>query len=127
MSPVEQIVMKLRKYPWIKYEATEKSIEVQGLDENGFPVSFMEEGAEFTVYLGPCHWHFEDLNEALDYFGFGLSKKCRLREVIRGRPYKWIVEQRTDTGWSQVNMTGLLFFRFWKRREEKIFQNDLIE
>jgi hypothetical protein len=127
MSPVEQIVMKLQKYPWIKYEAKEKSIEVPEPNENGFSVSFSEDGKEYVVCLGPCHWHLEEMEEALDHFGFGLSKKCRLRELVRGRPYKWIIEQETDTGWAQVNLTGLLFFRFWKKREERIYQNCLIE
>lgn len=127
MTPIEQIESKLKKYPWIKYFTKENSIEVNEVNENGFSVSFIEEGNEYSVYLGPCHWHFEDLDEALNYFGFGLSTKCRLREIIRGQPYKWIVEQKSDKGWEQVNLTGLLFFRFWKKREEKIYQNSLIE
>jgi hypothetical protein len=125
MAAIEKIIGTLSGHPGVKFGRVGNRLEVEPQGPDGFPVSFIQETSGFTVLLGPCRWHFEDEKEALDHFAFGLTRKCRLREIRRGRPYRWIVEQKTAGGWSPMNETGILSFRVWKRKEERMYQNGL--
>lgn len=109
MPALEKLIGNLSAYPELKLGRVGNRLEIETGGPDGFPVSFFEEPGGFTVYLGSCHWHFGDEKEALEHALFGLSDRCRLREVSRGKPYRWIVEQLTDKGWSPMNETGLLF------------------
>lgn len=127
MPAIEKIIGKLSGYPNVKYGRVGNRLEIDKPNPEGFPVTFIEEKDGFTVCFGSNHRHFDEEDEALDYLAFGLSGNCRLREIIRGSPHKWIVEQRDRDGWAPMNEVGLLFFRFWKRKTEKVYQNTLFD
>lgn len=127
MAAIERIIKNLSVYPNLKYGRVGNRLEIEKVNPSGFPLTFVEESDGFTVYFGQNHWHFDEEGEALDYLAFGLSVKCRVRELIRGFPYKWIVEQEDHGEWKPMNVMGLLFFQFWRKRTEKVYQNSLFK
>ena len=49
----------------------------------------------------------------------------RLREFrAGGRPYRWILEARSPSGWEVHSTMGLLFWNYFARRSESVYQND---
>jgi hypothetical protein len=127
MTPVEKIKDKLRKYPQARFEATARSITVLPDSEGGFRVSLVQDGNEYVVFFNGWHEKFLDQEEALNCFAFGLSAECRLKEFRRGKfAYKWVVEERTEDGWTADSETGRFFFPFWRGTEIRILQNSLI-
>jgi hypothetical protein len=125
MTAIDAIVLKLSGYPGLRFGKLGNRLEIDPPNPGGFPLSFAEEGNGFTVSFGSNHWHFQEEAEALDYLAFGLSGKCRLREISRGRPYKWFVEQKAGDGWQVMRETGLIFFPFWRKKTEAVYQNTL--
>jgi hypothetical protein len=125
MSAIDRIIQKLSKYPGVKFGRAGNRIEIEKPNPGGFPLSFVEEEKIFSVYFGSNRCHFDKEEEALDYLAFGLSRKCRLREIVRGSPHKWIVEQEFEDGWKAMNEMGLIFFQFWRKKRENVYQNTL--
>jgi hypothetical protein len=127
MSLIEEVETKLQKYPRAKYERDGESIRVLPLSDGGFSVWLIERAHDYAVHFEGWHEEFEDEDEALDCFAFGLSSDCRLRECGRGGvAYKWTVESLEEGRWISGSTTGLLFFPFWKRREVRYLQNSLL-
>lgn len=126
---IEEIVNRLKKYPEAEYELNAESKIVNPKNENGFPVTLTDnENGNFTVALDFWHEEFDDENEALNCFAFGLSKDCRLRLTKKGnRPIKWTVESYENGNWKEYSTTGLFSLSFWKKAEYKFLQNDLIK
>lgn len=125
-SAIEKILKRLSEYPGLQFGKAGPRLEIAKPNPGGFPMSFVEEAQGFSVYFGPLRCRFESEDEALDHLAFGLSKKCRLREMARGKPYKWILEQETAEGWRAMREAGFLFFRFWRGRTEVVYQNALL-
>lgn len=128
MNIIDEIRERLKKYPHIRYEASEGSITVFPTSENGFDVSlYVGDHEGFVVYYNGWHEDVQTRDEALDRFAFGLSSECRLKESSRGgRVYRWTMEFRRDGEWREGGTTALLFFRFWNRKSERYLQNNLI-
>ncbi|HJR57488.1 MAG TPA: hypothetical protein VJ798_13010 [Rhizomicrobium sp.] len=128
--PVADIIEeKFKSHPEARYSRDGSSITVQSKEAHGFPVSYsFNDGRHAVSYLG---WHeeFEDQDEALDCFAFGLSKKCRLQVWKKGHfPYKWVVEVKDSEGnWKEDSRTGLLLFPYWKGTTITSLQNDLMK
>jgi hypothetical protein len=131
MSLIEEIKDKLRNYPSLSYSETENSITIHVPDrEAGFDISlYIDSGAytAYTVAFGNWHGPFDTEEEAGEFVAFGLSDQCRMRELSRGdTPYKWVVESFRNGKWVMVQEAGLLFFPFWKKKIEKVFQNSIM-
>lgn len=126
---IDEILIGLKKYPEAEYELNAESITVNPTSENGFPVTFSDNGdGSFTVAFDFWHEDFDDENEALNCFAFGLSKDCRLRLTKKGnRPIKWTVESYANGNWKEYSTTGLFNLSFWKKAEYEFLQNDLIK
>jgi hypothetical protein len=120
MPAIEKIINKLSGFLNLKFGRVGNRLEIEKPNPEGFPLTFIEEKDGFTVRFRSNHWHFDEESESLDYLAFGLSRKCRLREIIRGSPHKWIVEQEDHGGWKPMNEMGLLFFRFWKENRKGV-------
>jgi hypothetical protein len=79
MNVIDQIKVKLQKYPHVRYEAEESSITVFPPSENGFEVSMYvgEPGLHerFSVFYNGWHEEFLDEEEAMECFAFGLSSE----------------------------------------------------
>jgi hypothetical protein len=51
-----------------------------------------------------------------------------LKVTIKGgKPFKWTVEFLRDGVWHRDATTALFAFRFWKKKEVRYLQNDLIK
>ena len=115
---------KLDKFPEIKYLIEGNSITVPSNCEKGFPVSFCQSQNNFTVSFKGWHEEFDKEEEAFACFKFGLSQKCRLKVLSRGKfEYKWILEHQRNNEWAQDSETGLMFFPFWEKENISYFQN----
>ena len=127
MSAIEEIKARLHKYPHARYEIDGASITVLPVSDNGFTVSLTENPNDYTVSFAGWHEDFQNQDEALNCFTFGLSDDCRLQEMRRGNfAYKWTVEAKKDGSWVKDSTTGLFFFPFWKNRVVRYLQNNLI-
>ena len=126
MNVIDRIREKLKSYPAVKSTETANSITVLPNSEAGFEVRLDDNGETYTVSFEGWHQNFEDAEEALDCFAFGLSSECRLRELRKGgSPYRWIVESMVDGSWITDSETGQLIYPFWKRTETVYRQNKL--
>jgi len=128
MTAIEKIESKLRKYPSAQFSVSGDMITVQPTDSEGFSVWLTEKRPGYTVGYDGWHDEFEDEEDALAAFDFGLSEDCRLKVIQRGEiDCAWIVEGRDADGrWSGDSTTGLLFTPFWKKRKTIYRQNHLI-
>ena len=53
-----------------------------------------------------------------------LSPAMRLRELCAGGgAYRWYLESDSATGWQVEYEMGLLFWKFWANRSERIYRN----
>lgn len=127
LEPLIEIQNRLKKHPLAKFVADENSISLYPASECGFMVEFhVSVGNKFTVYFEGWHECFDDATEALNYFAFGLSKKCRLKTISRGgKPHRWMVQSCEGVNWVDDSETGLFLFPFWKKPEMKYLQNNI--
>ncbi|GIW82814.1 MAG: hypothetical protein KatS3mg105_4621 [Gemmatales bacterium] len=127
MGAVEQIVERLERHPELVYRVSSGTVTVEPPTAEGFSVSLTEGAGAWVVAFDGWHEHFTSADEALRCFAFGLSDRCRLRVHLRGSfAYRWAVEERTEAGWREVSVTGLLFFPFWRRPRVVYRQNAVL-
>ena len=131
MNLINEIKKKLQKYPSLTYKVSENCITIHTPNQDaGFDITLYIDTGDYTAYtvaFGNWHGPFDSEEEALEFVVFGLSRKCRMRELCRGNsPYKWVIESYQNGKWEMVQETGTLFFPFWKMKTEKIYQNTII-
>jgi hypothetical protein len=128
MSAVSIIEEKCKKHPDIRYEKKNGSITVLPETSQGFPVSYDYDGGRHTISYLSWHEEFDNQDEALNCFVFGLSSECRLQVFSKNNfQYRWIVEAKDKDGhWKAVSSTGLLFFPFWRKTTTVMLQNNFI-
>lgn len=128
MNAIETIKEKLQKYPNVKFEEDENLISILPISDDGFIVTLIVEGDNFTVHFNGWHENFADEEKALNCFAFGLSSECRLKEFRRGsEPYKWTLEFKEDENWVEDSTVGQFISAFWKKETIHYLQNDLIK
>ncbi len=88
MNPTNEILNKLKKYPSLDYDSSDGYVTVHPFSNDGFTVRFDtvigESDDPYIVSFEGWHEHFDDAEEALNCFAYGLSSKCRLRVHERG-------------------------------------------
>ena len=128
MNVVEDIKGRLKKYPQVRYESDASSITVVPSSPDGFAVTLVVNAANsYTISFNGWHEDFEDAEEVLNAFAFGLSDECRLKEFRRGRfAYRWTMESLEDGRWEEQSTTGLLLFPFWMKKSVRYLQNNLL-
>ncbi|MEM8955511.1 MAG: hypothetical protein AAGD22_15260 [Verrucomicrobiota bacterium] len=86
------------------------TITLDAPDKDGFSVWLTEKNPGFTVGFDGWHEEFEDEEEALETFAFGLSDDCRLKVVRRGNmDCAWTVEGKEEDGeWKGGSTTALI-------------------
>jgi len=127
MNIIQEIETKLQKYPDVKFERQKNGLTIFPRGKTGFVVSLVIDDCYEVNFDG---WHEEFINpeEALDCLAFGLSSKCRLRVFSRGHyDYKWTLEHLGEKGWEEESTTSLFFYPFWKMKNERYLQNDVID
>jgi len=128
MTAIEKIETKLKNYPSARYSVLGDTITVEAADGEGFSVWLIEKRPGYTVGYDGWHDEFDDEEDALAAFAFGLSDDCRLKVIRRGdSDCAWIVEGKDDDGrWSGDSTTGLLITPFWRKKSIIYRQNRLI-
>ncbi len=127
ISAVEKIKRKLSNYPQVTCQEEDGMFIIHSASPSGFEIIITKDPSEYTVCFGCWHGHFDSEDDVVDFVGFGLSDRCRVRELRRGKsPYKWFIESNNDGVWQVCYTTGLIFFPFWKSKSEVIYQNNII-
>jgi hypothetical protein len=128
MTAIEKIESKLQKYPSARYATADGTITVEPATTAGFSVWLTEKNPGYTVGYDGWHDEFDEEEDALAAFAFGLSDDCRLKVVKRGdAECAWIVEGKDDDGqWRGDSTTGLLLTPFWRKKSIMYRQNNLI-
>jgi hypothetical protein len=127
MDVIEEIIGRLQSYPDAKFERDAGSISVLPNSSDGFTVSLSVNQDSYTVSFNGWHEDFQDEEEALNCFAFGLSSECRLKEYRRGNvACKWTVESKENGEWVEDSTTGLLLSPFWMKKKIRYLQNTLI-
>ena len=125
---IPRIKEKLKKYPHVTYTSAPSQLEIPAQSTTGFRVWVQELLGRCRVGFEGWHEEFSNADTALECFVFGLSTACRLRVFRRGgMDYKWQVLHHVDGRWIADSETGLLWFPFWRKREERELQNELIK
>ncbi len=128
MSAIEIIKEKLKKYPQLNYQIEGNKITIEPVSSSGFTVWLIENNPGFTVGFDGWHEEFDNEDEAVDCFGFGLSDECRLKVVKRGnKPYSWTVQSWSGIDWDNDSTTGLIFIPFWRKKKVEYLSNKIIK
>jgi hypothetical protein len=127
MTVIEEIKAKLSKYPDIRYEEENDYIVVVPSTAEGFEIGLTVVDAEYKVNFEGWYERFDQEAEALDYFVWGLTNACRLKEYrCGGVAYRWTLETKDKSEWKRVGTVSLFFYPFWKEKEIRYRQNNLI-
>ena len=103
--------------------------------EGGFDVVVEAASEELILFANGAHVQFDrpydpdygpemQVEEALGLARDLLSPAMRIRERYAGnKPYRWHIEYVNDTQWRVEHETVLLFWNYFGRRSERIYQN----
>lgn len=128
MSAIDKIKDKLKNYPQLNCQIEDNTISVEPSSTTGFTVWLIDNNLGYTVGFDGWHEEFDNEDEALNCFAFGLSDKCRLKVVKRGdKPYSWSVESKENDEWHEDSKTGLIFVPFWKKKSIEYLSNAIIK
>lgn len=121
---IRSLKKKLEKNSKLILDCTDNTIIVKADHNNGIDVSINIEDGITNVSIGNWHEHFEDHEEALNYFGGALTKSLRLKVYLKGNfEYKWTVEEKVGNHWIERNSCGSMIFPFWKKTSITYKQN----
>ena len=127
MDVIKEIKARLQNYPHAQFESDDNSISVLPIESDGFTVRLVVNHDSYTVFFNGWHEDFQNPEEALNCFAFGLSSYCRLKEYLRGNiAWKWTVESQENGEWIEDSTTGLLLSPFWMKKKTRYLQNTLI-
>lgn len=111
------------------------TLVVPKTDENGFDITFATELEEFSLTCGDFHASdaLED-GSPEDFAGHCvgllydlLTPLMRIHEQLAdGKAYKWTLECRRGDAWESRGSHSLLFYKYWGKRSERIFQNQAL-
>ena len=124
----------LSKHPELRHELSGDGARLRfpRQAESGFDVEILIDAQGLVVHALGAHEHFaagaappaELCGRALGLVRDLLSPDMRIRETRAGaKPMRWTVESRAGQGWRAEGTTGLLFFNYFGRRSERIYQN----
>jgi len=141
-SFVQQAKEALLHHPQVKHEwSIDKDEDHCILDipeecEGGFAITVEVYPDEIMVIASRAHTTL-NLNEyknadelaahALGLVRDLLSPAMRIRERLAGgEPYKWAFESYQDGQWITEEWIGLLFWNYFGKRTEKVYQNKVL-
>ena len=127
MSAIFKLKAKLGEHPHVRFVDDANTLRIPPVDPEGFEVALYEHSGAVTVAFAGWHEDCDDPDDAVHLVGMGLSDAVRLKVHSRGgHDYKWTLEVREPSGWRKTSVTGLLFFRFWKRASVRYLQNQFL-
>jgi hypothetical protein len=127
MDALTEIESRLAEIPQLKYVRTATNLEVPAGNPYGFHVSIVSVSHSYVVYYDGWHEHFENAEDAISCFRFGLSEACRVRVWQHGAfRHKWQLEYRDSGEWRVDSIVGILWYPFWRPRSTFVLQNQWI-
>lgn len=122
----EIILAKLDQYAGFDLDVQDTQIAVICQNPDSFSVTFIATDGGYQVAFDGWHEDFDDVEDALNCFAFGLSEECRLKVVLRGTTEcSWTVESWKSDEWEEDSVTGLIFVPFWRPSTVRYYQNKL--
>jgi hypothetical protein len=130
MSLVQELEVRVRDLPNVRYTLGRDSITIVPEDRGGFTISVRESAGpgrrRYRVEFNRWHAAFETRSDALDCVAAGLSGDYRLRVMQRGgRPFRWTLEGYEDGLWRVASTVTRPLHRFWGAREILYLKNRL--
>ncbi len=120
----------LADHPDMPHHWRNDGLVFSGSDLDGFEVTLQPDGQGIVVLTGVgLHEHVEGapaeaVRDALGLVRDLLSPDMRVRELrAGGRAYRWLLERRELDRWTCESQTGLLFWNYFARRSERVYQN----
>lgn len=127
MTAIAQLKAKLGEHPHVRFVEQGNSLCIPAVEPNGFEVALYEHSGALIVAFAGWHEDCGSADEAVHLVGMGLSDAVRLKVQSRGgHDYKWTLEVSEPSGWRELSVTGLLFFRFWQRASVRHLQNRVL-
>ena len=129
MNVIQELKERLSEFQGFKVEETNNRIEVIPTAEDGFNVSLEIKDNNYMVSYDAWHEHFQDADEALKTFMFGLSGGCRLKISYAGKqPVRWLLETKDRSQWVThgIAAQGPIFYPFWKRKSVRYLSNTIV-
>ncbi|HEX7151683.1 MAG TPA: hypothetical protein VF618_09365 [Thermoanaerobaculia bacterium] len=118
---------------WRERNGDHAVLEFPVQHEGGFEVSIDASPDSVGVYADAAHAEYQAANEAerlevvvtaLEDARLLLSPTRRLRvRYAAEQPYSWCVEKLVDGEWTADFTTALLFWNYFGRRSEEVYQN----
>ena len=117
-----------------KDEGSAYAIEFPKTSESGFDVDVYVRDDGYLEITTDHGWHYhghgltgEQLEERLGLVRDLLSPAMRIREVrSNNKPYGWVLEGSYGTDWKREGASALVFFNYFGRRSEHVFQNSAL-
>jgi hypothetical protein len=126
VDTIVKVKERLARFPSLRFSEEPGAITIHPLEESGFAIRLRVQGSRFHVQFDGWHEEFDSEAEALNCLAFGLSPKCRLAVVLRGKvPVKWTLESLDGQRWTSDSQVGLLLQPFWRRSRVVYRQNRL--
>ena len=140
LSFIRKAKEMLSHYPQIKHNWTideEKNnctLVLPNESENGFAIMVEIINNEITIFAGNGHINYEvyknvdeEVGRLLGLVRDLLSPGMRIKELLAGgKPYKWIFEFFHEGKWLKEAWMGLIFWNYFGKRSEKIYQNNTL-
>src|SRR5262245_33584768 len=119
-----------------KQQGNNHELTFSALELTGFDVIVSITNDDVTIFARGAHRHIQPIEgqdveslaaEALGLVRDLLSPDMRVREFCAsGSGYRWQIEICTADGWKPTEVTGLIFWTYFGRRSEKIYQNRIL-
>lgn len=102
--------------------------------DDGFEITILVDACESVITCGGFHGHEPYEDEPREFAGHFvgflydlLTPLMRVREQrAGGSAHKWTLECWRGDAWEDRGTMGLLFFRYWGKRSERIYQNHVL-
>ena len=123
------------EHTWaIEPDESSCTLTIPAADAEGFEISVRVGSGESVLICGGFHGHEAHEGEpkvfTAHFVGFLydlLTPLMRVREQCAGSgAYKWTLECWRGDSWEDRGTMGLLFFRYWGKRTERIYRNRVL-
>jgi hypothetical protein len=124
------------KHTWSVDEDEDHCIlDIPKQNNDGFDITVEVSPAEILIGAGSAHTEFylkkdheELIQSALGLVRDLLSPHMRIRERLAAdKPYSWNIESLKDGKWILEENCHLIFWNYFGKRSEKIYQNSIVK
>jgi len=126
---IVEVLNRLKNLSSIPIIQNGDTISIEPINSNGFKCELVDSGLNYMVFFDGWHTdQFNSFEDAAKCFLFGLTTAARLCVKERGNwRYWWNLETYADGEWGGIEITGIPFWPFWRRKKTFYLQNDWIQ